>query len=334
MDEVKPNQEPSQFKEGLSEHVQLQDDKKHLVICVHGLHGSANDFERMVKKMETRKHLLVHSSKANEGIAPTQEGVDAGGKRLAEEIQNLTKDLVIQHPKLKYFSIVGHSLGGLFSRYAIGILYENNYFETYKLTPKHYISLATPHVGSRRPPRSYWNKLVCFVTRTVFSATGSQLMLEDGDEPLLLKMTYEDSIFMKALKLFEYKILYANVANDIQVPYSTASILPKNPYLESIKKKENIEYHDEYKYIIKPKTDQAEILLDISSKEDPKYEVLAKIIKNLNTIEWKRVDVHLPSYFPHDQIIGKFWVANVADHVDPILNHVSDHFHEKESISN
>jgi len=334
MDELNNNQEPTQVKEGLSEQVQQQDEKKHLVICVHGLHGSANDFDRMVKKMEARKHLIVYCSKANEGITPTQAGVDVGGKRLAEEVENLTKKLVTEHPKLRYFSIVGHSLGGLFSRYAIGVLYENNYFDTYKLTPKHYISLATPHVGSRRPPRSNWNKLVCFVTRTIFSKTGTQLMLEDDDEPLLLKMTYEDSIFMKALKQFEHKILYANVTNDIQVPFSTASILPKNPYLELIKKNETIEYHDEYKYIIKPKTDKVEIELDISSKGDPKYEVLAKIIKNLNTIEWKRVDVHLPSYFPHDQIIGKYWVANVGEHVDPILTHVSDHFHEKESISN
>jgi len=58
-------------------------------------------------------------------------------------------------------------------------------------------------------------------------------MLADGDEstpPLLVRMADPASKYVKALALFRKRILYVNIAKDFQVPFSTAAMLPYNPY--------------------------------------------------------------------------------------------------------
>ncbi|KAJ1499323.1 hypothetical protein HMI54_011883 [Coelomomyces lativittatus] len=63
------------------------------------------------------------------------------------------------------------------------------------------------------------------------NASGKQLMLEDdATNPILRQMTQPGSSFMKALAMFKQRVTYANVSNDIQVPFSTSAILPYNPY--------------------------------------------------------------------------------------------------------
>lgn len=41
----------------------------------------------------------------------------------------------------------------------------------------------------------------------------------------------KDTKFMKGLERFQTRVLYSNVQNDMQVPYCTAAIVHKNPYL-------------------------------------------------------------------------------------------------------
>lgn len=40
------------------------------------------------------------------------------------------------------------SLGGLYSRYCVGLLYERGFVD--RVQPVNYISLSSPHMGSRR----------------------------------------------------------------------------------------------------------------------------------------------------------------------------------------
>lgn len=55
----------------------------------------------------------------------TVDGIDRGGERLADEIENLVSTM----PNVKKFSIIGHSLGGCYARYCIGVLYSRGFFE-------------------------------------------------------------------------------------------------------------------------------------------------------------------------------------------------------------
>jgi len=58
----------------------------------------------------------------------THDGIDAGGIRLADEIEEIANGL----PYLKKISLIGHSLGGLYVRYCIGVLYSRGFFEKFQ----------------------------------------------------------------------------------------------------------------------------------------------------------------------------------------------------------
>jgi len=86
--------------------------------------------------------MLVHVSRAN-SFLKTFDGIDVCGERLAEEI----KGIVREKPSLRSISIVGHSLGGLISRYALGVLFCKETGTMYGLKPRHFASIASPHMG-------------------------------------------------------------------------------------------------------------------------------------------------------------------------------------------
>ena len=124
---------------------------EHIFILVHGNNGSPNDFVKvhdgLIRQFGTNAKIILSSGNYQE----TDRGIVAGGHRLFQEVLS-----VLQHtpgPKLHQLTFVGHSLGGLFCRYAIGLLVE--YLEQ---TPSScpveltsYVSICTPHLGSRRP---------------------------------------------------------------------------------------------------------------------------------------------------------------------------------------
>jgi hypothetical protein len=62
----------------------------HLVILVHGLHGSPSDFDVLRKRLsESHPTLRMHSSQANSGWFATHDGVEQCGTRLAKEVEQL-----------------------------------------------------------------------------------------------------------------------------------------------------------------------------------------------------------------------------------------------------
>ena len=50
------------------------------------------------------------------GCLQTYQGVDKCGERLAKEVSAYVE----QHPALQRISVLGHSMGGLIARYALG----------------------------------------------------------------------------------------------------------------------------------------------------------------------------------------------------------------------
>jgi hypothetical protein len=222
---------------------------------------------------------------------------------------------------------VAHSLGGLIARYAIGILYDRGVFE--QLAPIHFISITVPHVGSRRPPRSLWNNIVNAVTSTVLQQTGKELMLEDTTPqgvPLLLLMAQKDTIFMKGLASFQTRALYSNVRNDLQVPYCTAAIVHKNPYLCGSRE---IKFSSKYPHIIdlgeealtldpnEPVTTQ-ELSSELGNlfASDMKGDALRSILSSLQTLSWKRYDVVFDNWLSHTHVVMKSkWLNSVGEDV-------------------
>lgn len=82
-------------------------------------------------------------------MAQTYEGIDGCGERLVEEIHGL----MAQYPLLEEISILGHSMGGLIARYAMGRLYDAETGRIAgRLLPVHFIGMACPHLGCDTAP--------------------------------------------------------------------------------------------------------------------------------------------------------------------------------------
>lgn len=100
----------------------------HLFVLEHGLHGSDQDFsnfEKLLVEHLAKESVHVHCATSNAAtFFQTYDGVDHGGERLADEIQALAKRM----PNLKKLSLLGHSLGGLYNRFCIGVLFARGFF--------------------------------------------------------------------------------------------------------------------------------------------------------------------------------------------------------------
>ena len=86
--------------------------------------------------------VLVHSASANEGR--TRDGVAAGGRRLAAEVEQLVAD---GGGSLRTISLVGNSLGGLYARHAAAELWRAESGLIAGLEPDAFVSVGCPHLG-------------------------------------------------------------------------------------------------------------------------------------------------------------------------------------------
>ncbi|KQK19574.1 putative lipase YDR444W isoform X2 [Brachypodium distachyon] len=231
----------------------------HLLILVHGIMASPSDwtYGEAVLKRQLGGKFFIHASSSNI-YTKSFDGIDVAGRRLANEVL----DVVQKMAGLRKISFIAHSLGGLFARYAISILYSLQTKETglgsayvmptvggseipqhtsglgaiAGLEPINFITLATPHLGVRGKNQlpflqglSFLEKLAAPLAPFIVGRTGGQLFLTDGEPskpPLLLLMTsdHEDKKFISALAAFKNRVLYANVSYDHMVGWRTSSI--------------------------------------------------------------------------------------------------------------
>ena len=95
------------------------------------------------------------------GIGETLDGIDMAGRRVFAEVQAFCE----RHPTIDRISFVGHSMGGIINRYTVGVAESAGFFD--KVEPVAFISLASPHLGSRRPRTNVFDSLVNFVGATL-----------------------------------------------------------------------------------------------------------------------------------------------------------------------
>lgn len=99
------------------------------------LWGNPNHLEVMArclraKHSQEKLHILV--AKSNSGNF-TYDGIELGGERVCQEIEEEIEKLTQAGQEIKRLSMVGYSLGGLVARYAIGLLHSKGFFE--RITP-------------------------------------------------------------------------------------------------------------------------------------------------------------------------------------------------------
>jgi hypothetical protein len=177
------------------------------------------------------------TSKANNRVK-TLDGIERLGHRLAEEIKDFIREQsTVYTPKTVHLTIIGHSLGGVIGRYAIKVLFENQSqfkIDSTVVIPATYMSVASPHLGSRLSPKSvdYFGlrtgvkakgfNLAC---RFALERVGKQLHLEDD---LLLEMSRHEGVFMQSLRQFKRRIIVGHLY-DPMVSFCTATVGSCNP---------------------------------------------------------------------------------------------------------
>ena len=211
-----------------------------LIVLAHGLAGTQGDLaflKEAIMGEGAQDAALVLLAGSNEG--KTADGVARGGRRLAAEIL----ELVEKSPSLTHISLVGNSLGGLYSRYAAALLYTPfGGGDICGLLPRDFVTTATPHLGVRRytyvPVPDFLHGLAPAVPG--LGRTGADLLMSDAEDgwqeagrevqgdgwrsepPLLVQMATHDE-FLKPLAVFGRRRAYANLEGDALVPMGTAA---------------------------------------------------------------------------------------------------------------
>jgi hypothetical protein len=70
-----------------------------------------------------------------------------------------------------YLSLIGHSLGGIYARCVAGLLLRKGLIPS-KVIPLNFITLATPHLGSREHSKILGNRFTSLLVGSVVGQTG------------------------------------------------------------------------------------------------------------------------------------------------------------------
>jgi len=127
------------------------------------------------------------------------------------------------------FSVIAHSLGGLISRYALPyVLREFTYLE-----PFEFLTMASPHLGIRRPGGNIGQKILKYYAEMLclkfYGQTGQEIYLND-EFRLLETLTDPEAIYWNALNRFRHVTLISAPHHDFIVPYVSSSVQFHNHY--------------------------------------------------------------------------------------------------------
>lgn len=194
--------------------------RKHYVICQHGLFGSGNDFRFVQEHLNNSgRNMEVILLKASSFPPKTLDGVIPGGTRCYDEIMSwIHAGRVMPDSDI---SFIGHSLGGIYIRYALRLIEQKTptLWSEHSLARKYVIFVASPHCGIHSA--SWWVRQSSkYLFKHAF-ATVKDLLLET---PILLDLC--DPAGLQSLNAFQRVVLYGNIARDHTVTAMNALILP------------------------------------------------------------------------------------------------------------
>lgn len=180
--------------------------------------------------------VIVYSTECNSGKGMTTDGVEAGGSRVAFEVNDLIREIFKSDDDANAFdenndsrpknydmsiSFIGNSLGGLYARAAIADV-DWHLPNGKALQPNVFCTTATPHLGKRGQT---------YIKLPRFAETGIGLALQPTGQDLfglntLIENLATKSKYIDPLKKFQKRIAYANAfGTDLQVPTATAAFL-------------------------------------------------------------------------------------------------------------
>lgn len=264
----------------------------------------------ITEELGARQHPTahrVHVSTANQGFQ-TYRGIDVGGDRLKKELDELVRN---EHPDADAVSFVGHSMGGLISRNAIAKAFDQEtgmlLIGGRALEPRHYISLATPHVGFGHDetcplarawyiPFSRW--VVPLVSSRALGDAGKQFFLSDKDRIIMRMASHGE---LEGLGSFRTRTVYANMAGDHLVGWANSSLRFKHE-LEDIRAQIGESRDSEHRGVVR-EDDITLAMMQAAcapSLSGSVPESQADAMANLCALGWRRVDCS----FKHSRLPG------------------------------
>lgn len=87
-----------------------------------------NNVAKSLRAKHDRDELYLLLAKRNTGSF-TYDGVERGGERVCAEIEEEIRLIESQGGRITKLSIIGYSLGGLVSRYAVGLLFAKGFLD-------------------------------------------------------------------------------------------------------------------------------------------------------------------------------------------------------------
>jgi len=236
----------------------------HFCFLVHGHRGLSRDLSYFQAVMRRRaaaaqqdhsQKLVVHSVTCNE--KQTDDGVAAGGERLVDEMLTVIREHMMaqqqqQRPPKEEgqplrditISMLGNSLGGLYSRYAIAKLKErcrasckkqngteqasNDCYildDAFAVHLNIFCTTATPHLGVAGHTFLPLPRRAEIGVAHAMGQSGKDLFRLN---PLLFDMATNET-FLEPLAAFRKRIAYANAyGTDFPVPAATAAFLSES----------------------------------------------------------------------------------------------------------
>lgn len=335
---------------------------EHLVVMVNGLNGCPTNWnvlkQSLKSRLKTPKETVFYASHSNRKLR-TLAGICTCADRLSRELQSVLET----YPDLKEISFVVHSMGGLISRYAIGVNFDPSKRTVFGLHPRHFMAIATPHLGcdvegESQVPFLGWGQAIPiigplilrplirlvtpFIMKHIYRRTGQQLFLMDGkpggQDPLICRLVQDipgEGYFLSALKEFKTRTLYANVRHDALVGWENASLrrnteLPRAvdmPLSPSITYRmdalENALWSDHF--------DGLEVSLQNGKVKRERVEYM---LKQLQSLPWCRIDICfrncLIPLLAHSHIqVTRKWIDSAGM---PVIKHIAKTFANLESL--
>jgi hypothetical protein len=266
---------------------------KHYVVCQHGLFGTRRDFARIDEYFNhPNSEVKVIVLQRNETWLGTLDGVVPAGERCFNEIMELIYNERFARGAM--VSFLGHSMGGLYLRYALRKIHEkySHIWAEYSLRLNYAIFIASPHAGVWCS--SWMIRVSCNYVFQYIANTARDLILTSD---ILVDLTDKNGI--DSLNAFTRVILYGNEARDKVVSASSSLIL--NPFSlppvhASVRAKQEVMTIREF---LCTHSDEKEELIDPPRMNPKQKKIIFNINKGLNHVSRFLVDSpsSLPSIF-------------------------------------
>lgn len=204
----------------------------HLVILTHGIFSNVQADMLYVRDQiveHATDNVLVRGYEGNRG--KTERGVERQGRRVGAYVLELLDKYEGRITKLLF---IGHSLGGLVQLYAIKYILlsrGDNFFSKRGVELDNFVCLALPLLGVLTEMSFI---ILWFLDLGSLGKTGRDLTLakkhslwgaDDDTSTRPFLETLPDEPLESALRLFNFRTVYANAVNDGIVPLRTLAIL-------------------------------------------------------------------------------------------------------------